>query len=339
MEYPKVTLIIPCRNEEKSINKCIESILTQDYPSDKIEVFVVDGMSNDHTKLIVKGYCKLYPFINLLVNPLKIIPTAMNIGIKKSTGDIIMKIDAHTIYERNYVSSCVKYLISYEADNAGGLQIAIPRDETYMGKGIVFSISHPFGVGNAKHRLMPTKPVWADTAYSGCYRRETLERVGLYDERIARSEDVALHSKIREVGGKILLVPDIKTYYLARSNYFEFIKHNFDNGFWITYPMKYNRVVFSLRHLIPMIFVISLLAFSILSIYWSILLFPLYLIILTYLIFNIGFSLSIAIREKKMGYLFLMPLIFTTLHITYGLGSLWGLIKASKSMKLFQRFE
>lgn len=327
-----VSIIIPCRDEEIFIGNCLDSIIGNDYPKNKLEVLVVDGMSEDRTTEIVKSYARRYPFIKIMANPKKTIPTAMNIGIKESSGDVIMKFDAHTAYEKDYVSKCVKFLNEYNADNVGGLQIAIPRNDTLVGKGIVLSLLHPFGIGNSHHRLNPKGPIWADTAYSGCYRRDVFDRIGLYDENIARSEDVAINSRLRKAGGKILLVPEIKTHYYARSNFGDFIRHNLDNGFWITYPLKYARVVFSLRHLAPFVFVSTLIGSAALSVF-SFSFFLLFLLILgSYSLANIYFSVETAIRKKNFRYLFIMPVIFASLHIGYGLGSIWGLLKV-----LFQR--
>ena len=324
----EVTIIIPCRNEEKYISSCLDSVIKQDFPKEKLEVLVVDGMSEDKTKLVIEEYSAQYNFIKLLENPRKIIPTAMNIGIQNARGSIVMKIDAHTVYESNYISQCIKYLENYKADNVGGLQIAIPREDTLTGHSIVQALSHPFGVGNARHRfLSDQKPLWADTTYSGCFRKEIFNRIGLYDENIARSEDIAINTRLKKSGGKILLVPEIKTYYYARSNFREYIKHNFDNGFWITYPLKFGRWISSLRHLIPLIFTSSLLTSGLLSFFSGLFLDLFLFIFISYCILNLYFSRRISLKQGNFRYFFTMPLIFFLLHFFYGLGSIWGIIK------------
>jgi glycosyltransferase involved in cell wall biosynthesis len=323
-----VSIIIPCRNEEKYISSCLDSVINQDFLKENLEVLVVDGMSEDKTKLIIEEYSVQYDFIKLLENPRKIIPTAMNIGIQNARGSIVMKIDAHTIYESNYISKCIRYLKDYEADNVGGLQIAIPRGNTLTGRSIVQALSHPFGVGNARHRfLSDQKPLWADTTYSGCFRKEIFNHIGLYDENIARSEDIAINTRLKKFGGKILLVPEIKTYYFARSNLKEYITHNFDNGFWITYPLKFGRWISSRRHLIPLIFTSSLLSLGILSFFSKLFLDLFLLIFVSYFILNLYSSLQISLKQGNFRYLFTMPIIFFLLHFFYGLGSIWGFIK------------
>lgn len=349
MQTKTVSIIIPCRNEERFIATCLDSIIAQDYPKDKLEVFVVDGMSEDGTREIVEKYLEQYTFIKLLENPKKIIPSAMNIGIKNSTGGIIMKVDSHAMYEKDYVSKCVKYLNEYNADNIGGLVIALPRNNTFIGKAIVLSLSNAFGVGNSLFRIGAKEPMWADTAFSGCYRRDVFDRIGLYDENIARSEDIAVNLKLKKSGGKILLVSEIKTYYYARAKFIEFWKHNVDNGFWVTYPLKFSRILFSLRHLIPFLFISSLagstgvyMLLNLLNSY-SLLKFLILCLLITiicmYFVFNVFFSAKIAVREKDLRYLFIMPVIFASLHVGYGLGSLWGLLKAFCSVAFWKNLK
>ncbi|MEW6409353.1 MAG: glycosyltransferase family 2 protein [Nitrospirota bacterium] len=338
-----VSIIIPCRNEERFIGKCLDSIIENNYPKDYLEVLVVDGMSVDETRGVVEKYTRQYSFIRLLENPKKIIPSAMNIGIKNAKGKIIMKVDSHASYEKNYISKCIRYLDRYNADNVGGVVIAISRDNKLISKAIVLSISNPFGVGNSLFRIGTKEPVWADTAFSGCYRKEVFDRIGLYDENIARSEDVAINSRLRRAGGRILLVPEIKIYYYARSNFSDFCKHNFDNGFWITYPLTFGRILFSWRHLIPLAFVSILIGsfclwgLSSSSGFLSLLGFWLFAaIILSYSLLNFYFSGKIALLHKDFKYFVVMPIVFASLHIGYGIGSLWGLLRVVISQKFWK---
>lgn len=332
---PYVSLVIPCRNEEKFIGMCLDSVIVNDYPKDRFEVLVVDGMSKDGTRKIVKGYVKEHPFIKLFDNPKKIIPSAMNIGIKNAMGEIIMKIDSHARYSEEYISKCVSFLFEYNADNVGGVIVALPRNNTTVGKAIAFSLSHPFGVGNSLFRIGSKKPIWADTVFSGCYKREVFKKIGLYDENIARSEDLLINSKLRKSGGKILLVPEIVSYYYARSNFWDFIKHNFDNGFWITYPIKFGKVLFSFRHLVPLAFISILIASLAMFFFFPIFAWVFLFILGLHCLINLYFSLKIAVQKNSLRCLFLMPITFLALHISYGSGSVWGLLKAIISKKFW----
>jgi len=307
-----VSIIIPCRDEERYIAECLESVLNQDYPKDNLEVLVVDGRSTDKTREIVKNYtlnAKSYT-LYLLDNPKIITPAAMNIGIKAAKGEIIIKMDAHSVYERDYVSKCVEHLIDSGADNVGGVLKAVPSKNTLAARAIAISLSHFFGAGGSYFRTGTDRPMEVDTVAFGCYWKKAFDKIGLYDERMAQIEDLELNYRLRRSGGKIMLFPDIKAaYYPSSDNLSSFLKHNFTDGIWATYPLKYGFKV-SLRHLIPLIFVLTL---------------P--LSIWPYILLSLFFSLQIALREKDFGLFFAMPLVFAIRHISYGFGSLVGLIK------------
>jgi len=307
----EVSVIIPCRDEERFVSKCLDSIIKQDYPKENLEVLVVDGKSEDRTKEIVKEYSQKYSFIRLLENPQKYTPFALNIGIKQAKGEIIMRMDAHAIYEKDYISKCLRYLDEYKADNVGGIWITVPRDNTFIGKAIALVLSHPFGAGNAYYRIGYSKePRWVDTVPFGCYRKEIFKKIGFYNENLVRSQDMEFNLRLKKSGGKILLVPDIVSYYYPKSNLKDFFLHNFEDGVWVIYPLKFVKTPLQLRHYLPLIFVLTL---------------P--LSILPYILVSLFFSLKIAIKEKNSRLFFVMPLAFTTRHIGYGLGSVWGLIK------------
>jgi glycosyltransferase involved in cell wall biosynthesis len=327
-ELPPVSIIIPCRNEEKFIATCLDSIIANDYAKDKLEVLVVDGMSEDGVRDIIRQYTKQYPFIRLLDNPKKITPCALNIGIKNASGEIIMRMDAHNTYDKEYVSKCIKYLKERNADNVGGAIRTVSRDGTFIGKAIALVLSHRFGVGNSVFRTGSKEPKCVDTVFGGCYKKEVFERIGLFNENLARGQDMEFNLRLKKAGLKTLLVPEIVSYYYARSGLKSFCRHNFVNGVGLIYPpLKFGIVIFSWRHLAPLAFVSSLIGSALLSFFSPIFL-RLFLVIFSlYLSINIYFSIKSAIRERNIKYLFIMPIIFSTLHISYGLGSLLGIKK------------
>jgi len=330
MEFKKVSLIIPCRNEELFISKCLDSIISQDYPKEKMEILVVNGMSEDRTREIVEEYSKKYSDLKILENPKKITPAAMNIGIKAAGGAIIIKMDAHSTYEKDYVSKCVKYLQEWEKRGAygvGGIIKTLPSENTLFAKAIAVCLSHPFGAGFSYFRIGTKKPRWVDTVAFGCYRKEIFDKIGPYNEKAERIEDIEFNSRIRKAGGRILLVPEIVAFYYPKSNLSDFFKHNFSDGFWITYPLKFRIRIFSLRHLIPVFFVSSLLITGLLGGFFPIV-FRLFLFIISlYFLINVCFSAEVGASKKDFRYLFLMPIVFAIRHIGYGLGSIFGLLK------------
>jgi len=315
-----VSIIIPCRNEEKYIAKCLNSIVRQDYlllcqgfggqAKDNLEVLVVDGMSEDRTREILGEYIGKYPFIRILDNPRKFTNFAWNIGVKKARGEIVILMGAHAGYKKDYISKCVKYLKEYNADNVGGAMKTLPSKNTLWAKAIAFCLSSFFGAGGSWFRTGAKKPRWVDTVFGGCYKREVFNRIGLFNENLLRSEDMEFNLRLKKAGGKILLVPDIVSYYYPKSNLKDFFRHNFEDGIWAILPLKFVKTPLKLRHYIPLIFVLTL---------------P--LSVWPYIPISSFFSLKIAIREKDIKLFFVMPLVFFSRHFAYGLGSIWGLIK------------
>ncbi|MFH1894702.1 MAG: glycosyltransferase family 2 protein [Patescibacteria group bacterium] len=328
LNLPFVSIIIPCRNEEKYIRKCLDSIVFQDYPKDKLEVLIMDGMSEDGTQNIIKDYCRKFPFIKFLENPEKFTPFGLNIGAKEAKGEIIMRMDAHAGYEKDYISKCVKYLQEYKADNVGGIIRTIPANNTPAAKAIAASLSSRLGVASF-FRLGSEKSRWVDTVFGGCYRCEVFKKIGYFDERMIRSQDIEFNKRLVRAGGKILLIPEITAAYYPQSNFSGFLKHNFEDGFWVTFPLKFGIKYFSLRHLIPLFFTSIFLIGFVFGIFffWIRIIFDLFF--LFYFIANFLFSFYISFKIGIIALPYIMASFFIR-HFFYGLGSIWGLIKIVK---------
>ncbi len=308
----EVSVIIPCRNEEKYIGKCLSSLLNQDYPKEKLEVLVIDGMSKDKTREIIEKFkiqnSKIK--IRLLDNPKKFTPFALNVGIKNAKGDIIVRMDAHAGYEKDYISKCVKYSIEYNADNVGGFMKTLPAGKSLMAKAIAYCLSNVFGVGGSYFRTGSKEPRWVDTVFGGCFKKNVFNKIGLFNENLFRSQDMEFNLRLKKAGGKILLAPDIVSYYYPKSTLKDFFVHNIKDGIWAIYPLKFVKFPLKLRHYIPLILVLTL---------------P--LSIWPYILLSLFFSFKVAVREKDIKLFFIMPLVFAARHIGYGLGSIWGLVK------------
>ena len=205
----RTSVIIPCRNEEKFIGKCLDSIISQDYPREDLEVLVIDGISEDKTRKIIKDFSLKYSFIKLLDNPNKFTPFALNIGVKAARGEIIIRMDAHAGYEKDYISKCVKHLEEHSADNIGGVIKTLPKENTLVAKSIANCLSSFFGAGGSYFRLGTEKPKWVDTVFGGCYKRKVFEKVGLFNEKLLRSQDIEFNKRLKRAGGRVLLVPEI----------------------------------------------------------------------------------------------------------------------------------
>lgn len=323
-----VSIIIPCRNEEIFIGKCLDSIIANNYPKEMLEVLLVDGMSEDGTRKIVKEYAKQYPFIKILDNLRKITPCALNLGIKSAQGELILWMSAHNEYEKEYISKCVEYIEEFQADAVGGIIKSVPRNNSFIGKSICRVLSCPFGVGGSLHKTGVNNPQWVDTAFGVCYKKEVFYKIGFFNEKLIRGQDMEFSLRLKKVGLKTLLVPEIVSYYYARSDLKSFIKHNFINGLWAILPFKYTNIIpVSLRHLVPLEFVLSLFGALILSLFWDFFWWIFVFIILSYIAVNFYFSLRIAVKEKDGRLIFTMPIIFAIFHFSYGLGSVLGVVK------------
>src|SRR2546422_11468375 len=261
----KVSVIVPCRNEERYIARCLDSIMATDYPSDRLEVLVVDGQSEDGTRAILHEYVARYPSIRVLDNPGRIQPIALNVGIRAATGEILMRMDAHALYPKNYITDLVTALETSGADNVGGVLITAPARETPIGRAIAIALSQPFGVGNAYFRIGVRQPRWVDTVAFFCCRRETFERVGLFDEQLARDEDSEFNARLIKRGGRILLSPNVVSHYYARDSLSQVARMYYQYGYSKPLVARKLGAVMTGRQLVPPPFVLFLAADALLS--------------------------------------------------------------------------
>lgn len=326
----KISVIIPCRNEEKYIGKCIDSIFEQDYPKENFDLYIVDGKSTDKTKEIVQEFCKKEKNIHLLDNPDKTAPFAMNIGIRKSKGDIIIRLDAHSSYSTNYISTLSKKLVELNADNVGCVCNTDVLNKTPKTLAIKEVLSSPFGVGNSSFRTGVEKITETDTVPFGCYRRDVFERFGYYNTELTRNQDIELNKRIKAAGGKIYLIPDVLCKYYARETFSDIARNNYDNGLWniLTVKITRNFSSLSLRHFVPLIFMLSLILPTAFTPLW----WPLGLISGTSLFCYLLTLCTICTKYsilKKLNFIYLFW-SFAVLHFSYATGSLIGIFKPIK---------
>lgn len=323
---PFVSIVVPCRNEEKYIEKCLDSILGNDYLKDKLEILVVDGFSTDKTKEIAKEFTQRYSFIKLIDNPQKIQSVALNIGIKQARGEIIIIMGTHTVYTSDYISNCVKCLIGTGVDCAGGICITNPGSETHIGNAVAFALSSSFGVGNAYFRIGLKEPKEVDTVPFGCYKKEVFDKIGLFDEELVRCQDDEFNYRLRKAGSKIFLFPDIKSYYYARSSFKTLWHQYFGYGLWKVRVFQKHPKMMQVRQFIPGAFVFVLGISLIFSLFYASFRWFFGTIVLSYLICSLFYSFRIA-KEHGWKYFGIMPVTFSILHLAYGTGFLTGLVR------------
>jgi glycosyltransferase involved in cell wall biosynthesis len=327
MSVPFVSVVIPERNEEEKISFCLKSLLDSDYPHDRFEVIVVDGMSEDRTVEIVTSFSQEHQNIKLLYNEKRTTPVARNIGIKASVGEYVMFFDAHSIASVDYISKCVKRIQETEADNVGGVVKTVPISGSLLGRTIAAVLASRFGVGGSKFRTGVGGPEEVDTVPFGFYKREVFGRIGLFNENLVRNQDIEFNLRLKRKGGKIVLFPDIYLVYFSRSSLRSFLKNNFENGFWVIFASRYSKRPFSLRHIIPLMFVLYLGLVILLSLLPIALSLVWVLPLLFYTILDVLFSLEIVHKTACCKAFFTSAMIFPLLHISYGTGSLIASVK------------
>ncbi|MBO6030451.1 MAG: glycosyltransferase family 2 protein [Prevotella sp.] len=321
-----LSVICPVYNEEKYIAQFLDSVLQQDYPQTELEILLVDGMSKDRTRDIVGDYIKRYPFIRLIDNPDRIVPYAMNRGIDAAQGEIIMRLDAHASYQTDYFSVLVNGLRKLHADNVGTVCKTDVLNKTAKTLAIREVLGNKFGVGNSTFRTGIDHVREVETVPFGCWPREVFEKYGKYDVRLVRNQDIELNKRIIRGGGKIFILPDSYCTYYARETWRDLAKNNYGNGKWNILTVFYTKTFSSLsfRHFVPLLFILSLIVPLLLAFIWP----PIALVslasFLAYMSLLSIVSLKLA-SQKHLSFFFLF-ITFVVLHLSYGWGSLMGII-------------
>lgn len=323
---PFVSLILPIRNESAYIEQGLQAIFAQDYPPDRMEVLIVDGMSTDDTRVKIASLAAsvpgLRPSVTILDNPGRIVPTGMNIALRQAKGEIVIRVDGHTLIAPDYVRQCVESLRRTNADNVGGRMNGVGAN--YFGKTVALATSSPFGVGGGRFHHSE-KEEWVGTVYMGAWPRRVFEKIGLFDEELVRDQDDEFNYRLRAAGGKILLSPGIKSIYTVRGSPSALWRQYYQYGFWKVRVLQKHPRQMSPRQFAPPAFALTL--FGSASLALSSALRPLSLVIpLLYLFANLLASLATA-AKRGWKYIPLLPVVFAILHLAYGLGFLAGLLK------------
>lgn len=326
---PAVSIIVPCRNERDSIESCLRSILAQEVLDGDFEVIVADGMSDDGTQEILRKLERDDPRLIVIDNPGRITTAGLNAAIRIAQSNIIIRMDAHTRYAPDYVPQCVAVLTETGADNAGGPWVA--EGKGYIGRAIAAAFRSPFAVGGARGHN-PTYEGPVDTVYLGCWPRAVLDRLGLFDEELVRSEDDELNLRLARVGGKIWQSPKIKSWYAPRESLGALFKQCVADGYWKVRVIQKHKIPASIRHLIPGCFVLSLIFLGLVSPWYRLALWGWLGLAGFYLLCNLVAAALTAARVDWR--LFpLLPIVFACYHFGYGYGFLRGLL----DFVIFQR--
>lgn len=317
---PLVSVVIPMRNEEDYISRCLASLTAQDYPADQLEIMVADGRSTDRSREAVAGFTGGKPAVTLLDNPARVTPNALNIGINHSHGEVVIILGSHSYVENDFISRNIEVLAATGADCVGGRIETISNSR--LGRVVSLAMSSSFGVGNARFRTSK-KPGYVDTVAFGAYRRGVFDRIGLFDEELVKNQDDEFNFRLTRAGGRIYLDPSIRSYYWSRPTLRLLWKQYYEYGRWKTRILRKHGRLPSARHMAPALALMVFLATLVIgSLYREAIWLPLSLLA-AYLALSLAFTIKIAIGN---GFACLMlPVAFATLHLSYAVGFIRGL--------------
>ncbi len=322
---PSVTVIMPIRNEADFLDRSLGAVLDQDYPPERLEVVIADGMSTDDTRAVIARLRAAHPRIAVTVvdNPSRIVPTGFNQALARSRGAVIVRVDGHTVIARAYVRECVAALGRSGADNVGGRMEAV--GDGWFGRAAARATSSRFGVGGARFHYS-NREEWVDTVYMGAWPRRVFDRIGLFDEEQVRDQDDEFNYRLLARGGKILLSPRIRSCYYNRSTPRSLWRQYFQYAYWKVRVMQKHPRQMRPRQFVPPLFVAGLVG--------ALLLAPLSVVGVgllgltagAYTAANLGASLAVG-ANGHWRELLLLPAAFATLHLAYGVGFLAGLAR------------
>ena len=323
---PFVSIIMPIRNEADFIERAIRSVLDNDYPAGRMEILVVDGLSDDGTREIVARLSEADNRLMMLDNLKRIAPAAMNIGLKAARGDLFIRVDGHVEIPADFIAKSIRCLHEHpEAWVAGGYIKTVADD--FVGQAIASAMRSPIGVGNSRFRLGDYEG-WVDTLAFGTHHRWIVDKIGYFDEELVRNQDDEFNLRIILAGGKIWMSKAIQSTYFSRGSLRKLWKQYFQYGFWRIRTLQKHKRPASFRQLVPLLFVLSLILPGLAGILWK----PLWILLVIETAFYVlGLVIGVLDVGRKSGWRYapLAPMVFAILHFAYGSGSLWGVVRFS----------
>jgi glycosyltransferase involved in cell wall biosynthesis len=314
-----VSVVLPIRNEAGHIGRCLEAVLAQDYPRERMEVLVADGRSVDATREVVGRLAERDGRVRLVDNPGLIVPTGLNAAIRSSAGQVIVRIDGHTIVEPGYVREAVSALQRTGADVVGGNMTA--RGRGVFGRAVALATSTSMGVGGSRFHYAQVEED-AESVYMGTFRRDVFERFGYFDEGLVRNQDDEFNYRVRARGGRVRLVPSMRSVYSPRESIRALFRQYFQYGYYKIRVASLHPGMMRPRHVVPSIFVLAILALASAAIAVPPAGVLLAAVLLLHAAASLGFSLREGIGDPAAWTL--VPAATLALHTAYGSGLIAG---------------
>lgn len=329
----RISIIVPCRNEAAHIREFLDSLLAQELdPSQELEILIADGMSTDGTRAALAEYCARRASVRVIDNPGRIVSTGLNEAIRRSTGEIVIRMDGHTVYAADYVRQCVRVLQESGADNAGGPWRAEGRGR--MGRAIAAAFQSRFCAGGAKAHD-PRYEGEVDTVYLGCWRREVFDKAGMFDPQLVRNQDDEFNFRLRKMGLRIWQSPRIRSVYTTRGSLGGLFRQYSQYGFWKVAVMRKHGGLASARQAVPGLFLASLAVLASIAAIGaiagagSIARTAAVALSIEIAVYAAACVVAAArfVRSLDPGALLALPLVIATYHVAYGWGFLMGILR------------
>jgi succinoglycan biosynthesis protein ExoA len=328
------SIIIPCYNERLTIHLLLDALYVQSYPRHAMEVVIADGGSMDGTPEAIDEWQQQHPdlAVRVIANPARSIPAALNVAIKASSGEVIVRLDAHSKPNPDYVERAVAAVAEGRGQNVGGVWDIQPSSDHWMAHSIAAAAGHPIGVGDARYRYSD-QAAFVDTVPFGAFKRSTLDQVGMFDETLLTNEDYEFNTRIRHAGGKIWFDPQIRSVYFARESLSALARQYWRYGYWkVQMLRRYPRTI-RWRQALPPLFVGILILLTLLAPFFRGALWALIGVFGVYSLVLFIAGVHLAIQKKRLFLCLGVPLSIACMHFSWGAGFLWGTLRPQNTNK------
>ena len=331
-QKPQVSIIVPCYNERWTIQPLLSALYNQSHPHTDMEVVIADGGSKDGTLEAIAEWQSSHPDlpVTIVENSAHTIPAALNAAIAASCGAIIVRLDAHSKPQQDYVERAVLALNEGRGENVGGVWDIQPGGENWIARSIAAAAGHPIGVGDARYRFTE-QAGYVDTVPFGSFKRELIDRIGMFDETLLTNEDYEFNARVMQSGGKVWLDPRIRSEYFARSSLKTLARQYWRYGYWKRQMLRRYPETLRWRQALPPVFVAGLIVLGLASPFFWLARWTLLSVIGLYGFVLLAAGIQLAAKKKDLAMIAGVPLAIATMHFAWGTGFLWSLVSPPKS--------